>query len=227
MRFIVRSLIVVSIVCACRPARVAAQGEAPSDGYWFCYSQPDQDPIYVTPVWDARVSKDLITIEFRKVLAVRYNYKGYVTCGAASKTDSQNTLAKVDAGRQQVAERWQKSGKKIVQTGWTSSQPPVGPPTAAWSSCAAMIVAKDAKSPSGPMETYVSAPFDAGQATVQEQQAAFKSFLISKYAITTTDLNPLCQFAADETGALQAINVRMNQGRGRGKVIETGWKFAK
>jgi hypothetical protein len=206
-------------------AAAAAQGDREMDGYWFCYSQPDQDPIYVTPVWDARVIQDLITIEFRKVLAAKYNYKGLVSCGAASKAFAQNTFAKTEADHQQQIAVWQKSGRKIVQTGWTSAQPPIGPPAANWSACGATIVANGGSPYAGPFETYVTAAFDAGSASQGDQEAAFTTFLKTKYAIATTDLHPQCTMMGDEAGAQRAIKIWTDNGSRRGKVIETGWKM--
>jgi hypothetical protein len=70
-----------------------------------------------------------------------------------------------------------------------------------------------------------SAPFDAGEAAIQAQQAAFEKFLRTRYSITTTDLHPQCVAVGDETQALAAIKQWTSNGNARGRTIDTAWKM--
>lgn len=200
-----------------------AQGDRPLDAYWFCYSAPDQSPIYVTPVWDARAIHDELLSEFRKVLKARYHYDGRVSCSGSTKSVQGMSLAEAEKGRAQTVAAWEKAGHKAVQVAWTGNDPPTGPPPINWSVCGATVVTKDGTPTQGPFESYLSRPFDAGEATINDQQAAFTEFLRSRYAITTTDLHPQCTAAGDEADALRIFNVLKDQAGRRGKVVETGW----
>ena len=209
------------------PAVAAVQSDRPQDGYWYCYSIPSESPIYVTPVWDARAVPYDVQQEYRKVLAAKYNYKNIVMCATADRAYAQNSVASQEKSKALQIAAWQKDGKKIVEVAWTSKEPPIGPAPIHWSACGAMIVAKGGTATNGPFEMYVSAPFDAGQAGVREQQDAFAAFLRMKYGITTTDLNPQCTPTADEAGARGAIKYWTTRASVNGKLIDTSWKFAK
>lgn len=212
------------------PASAAAQGDRPLTAFWYCYSQPNQDPVYVSAVWDAREIPDEITANFHKYLVAKHNYRGNVgnvNCAGASKAYAVNTMAKTESDFKAQQAGWQKSGMKIVPTGWTGAAAPVGPAPVQWASCSAAVVAAGGQVGRGPYETYVSAPFDAGTALTPALQESFKSFLKTKYGITTTDLNPYCEFAENEVRALAAIKIRSDRGKATGKLIDTAWKFAK
>lgn len=224
MRIVGRLLIVALTAVVVFPAVAAAEGAGAVDGYWFCYSMADQDPVYVTPVWDKKAVQDDVQLGFKKVLGAKYNYQGIVMCSVLDKAYAQNTLAKAEETKAQQVAAWQKGGTKIVQTGWTSNEPRVGPAAVHWSACGAMILAKGGVPASGPFEMYVSAPFDAGNATVPAQQAAFEAFLRTKYGITTTSLHAQCTPTGDEDSARSAIKFWMDKGSRRGKAIDTGWE---
>jgi hypothetical protein len=227
MRMTRRLLIIAFGLLVLVPSPAAAQGDRPLNAYWYCYSQPDQDPVYVSAVWDAREIQDAIASEFQKSLAARHNYKGSVNCAGASKAYAQNTLAKTESDFKQQQAGWQKAGRKIVQTGWTGKEPAAGSAPVHWATCVAGILAADGRIGRGPYQTYLSAPFDGGDNIPQTLQAAFKTFLIAKYNITTTDLNPSCEFAEDQAKALAVLKLRSDRGQPNGKVIDTGWTFPK
>jgi hypothetical protein len=55
----------------------------------------------------------------------------------------------------------------------------------------------------------------------------FETFVITTYAIKTTNVNPQCTLNGGEAAALEAVKFRIASGSTRGKVIETGWKLPK
>ena len=79
--------LVVTIAALFMPTAALAQGqsERPVEAYWYCYTSPAADPIYVTPVWDARAAPDDVNAAFKKVLVARYKYDGPFSCPGADK----------------------------------------------------------------------------------------------------------------------------------------------
>ena len=209
------------------PVVAFAQGDRPAKAAWFCHSKPDVNPVYVSSVWEKVETQDEITLEFKKYLTAKFGYSGIVMCGGATSSANTNALAVEEKTKAGQIAAWQKAGMKIVETGWNTSMPKAGPPTVNWSACGATILAAGGRQNQGPFETYVSAPFDAGDSTIQAQEAAFEQFLRSKYSIKTTDLHPQCAAAGDEEQALRSIKYWSDRVRANGKVFETGWKFAK
>ena len=97
--------------------RLAAQSDRPAEGHWACFSAYEDNPIYVTPVWDGTATMDDVNSAFAHLLLTKYGYKGRVSCSRADMSGS--TLAGLSAGREQEFAQWRKNGKQVVPTGWT------------------------------------------------------------------------------------------------------------
>lgn len=120
MRNVLTRLAVAFGVIALVPVTAAAQSDRPVDAFWYCHTQTDQSPVYVTPVWDAKAIPAEIYAEFRKVLAAKYNFTGRVTCPGATKAPAM-TLAKAEEARTQNLALWQKSGTEGCALGLDQS----------------------------------------------------------------------------------------------------------
>jgi hypothetical protein len=85
-------------------------------GRWQCASGAEKDPVYVTPVWDGTQMPEEVHHAFEQMLRAKYGYSGRVSC---SRADMVSTMATIQAGHEAQYTAWEKSGKKIVRTGWT------------------------------------------------------------------------------------------------------------
>ena len=184
------------------------------------------NPVYVSSVWDKAEIQPLVTLEFKKYLTAKYGYTGNVMCGGARSGPDTNAVAVEEKTKAAQIAAWQKAGMKIVETGWNTSMPKAGPPDIHWSVCSAGINVGGRPGQTVP-ETYLSAPFDAGDTSIEAQKAAFEKFLRSKYGITTESLSLYCQMMVDETQALTSIKTWTTRANATGKSIDTGWKMGK
>jgi hypothetical protein len=221
-----RPLVLAALFAGLFASPAAAQGDRPYKAAWFCNSRPDVSPVYVSGVWEKSEIQDEITLEFRKFVESKYGYKGIVMCGGAGSTQNTNALVVEEKSKAGQIAAWQKAGMTIVETGWNGDQPKVGPAPVHWSVCAAGV-AIGGRPRQTQFETYVTAPFDAGDASQQVQEAAFEKYLRSTYSIQTTDLHPQCVAVEDEAKALSAIKQWTTNGNARGRTINTGWKMGK
>jgi hypothetical protein len=101
------------------PVQRLAGGEPhAAEGFWFCTSYAEQNnPIYVTPVWHAKLLMYDVQIAFRQLLVTKYSYQGAVSCSRADM--GEQALARQQAAMEQMYAQWEKNGKKLVRTGWT------------------------------------------------------------------------------------------------------------
>jgi hypothetical protein len=224
---ILRFLSLAAVMTCLFPGIAAAQGDRATNAAWFCSSVSDPTTVYLSAVWEKAEIQQLITTEFKKFIEARYGYKGSVACGGAYAGPNANAMAVEEKTKASQIAAWQKAGMKIVETGWTGNSPKVGPPAVRLSVCTGSTLAPGGHPVQGPFNMYVSAPFDSGVATIQEQQAAFDQFLRSKYALTGTDLRPTCMAVQDEAQAQDTLNRWTTRGSALGKVIDTGWKMGK
>ena len=105
--------------------RLAGQTDRPAEGHWACTSGNEFPTIYVTPVWDGIATMNDVSSAFAQQLSTKYGYKGRVSCSRANMSGS--ALAGFQAGNEQQYSQWQKSGKQVVQTGWTYSSARAAP----------------------------------------------------------------------------------------------------
>ncbi len=165
MRIFRLFLFATVLVCLC-PFPAVAQGDRPFKAAWFCTSRADVSPIYVSSVWDKLELHSAITLEFKKFLTAKYGYEGNVSCGGATSGPNTDAMAVEEKTKASQIAAWQKAGMKIVETGWTSNQPKVGPPAVHLSVCSGGINLGGRPGQTTP-ETYVSAPFDSAGTTIQ------------------------------------------------------------
>jgi hypothetical protein len=240
-------LVVASAMClAIAPVRtLAGQDDRPADGHWSCFSGYEDNPIYVTPVWDARATAYDVGAKFREMLATKYNYKGRVSCGRADIGGS--TLAGLQAGKEQEQAQWRKNGKTIVQTGWTLGatnaapssvgQPAPNPPagrsggTAAPSSaqsptmyelCRQLGRGDGLRGTTG-VTVYFSGIMERGNVNDEDFVKGFSAFLGTKYGRPNT--TPECGAYPSQAEAQKAIDTWM-AGSTVNKYVQTGWTYS-
>jgi hypothetical protein len=214
----------------------AAQ-DRPQEGYWSCTSGYENNPIYVTPVWDATEDAAEVRNAFVKMLSTKYSYTGRVSCSRADKPPT--NLAAYQAGLVQQYAQWQKSGKTIVQTGWTNqpeaARPRGGqtPATAGqarpggspvkWGVCRLVALAPGAQPRVGPYRTYISGAFVRGTTSETDLARAFGEFLSTKYGLGNT--TPQCASGESEAEAQAILKGWMDDSAKNGTAIESGWKY--
>ncbi len=211
------------------PSAAAAQGDSPHDGYWYCYSLPGDDPIYITPVWAASAVPDDVQTAFKKMLTEKYNYQHQVLCSYADKSARENTLEKTQADAKAMFGFYEKQGKRIVQTGWTNPTGTAPPAPVTWGLCRAIVVLPGGTVSNGPFEIYLSDAFSASYSASLSREAreAFKTFVASKYGVNGANVNPACEVVESEATALNGLRVwALDATRRRSKLIQTGWTFA-
>ncbi|HEV8196882.1 MAG TPA: hypothetical protein VGP87_09605 [Gemmatimonadales bacterium] len=200
-----------AILLAFAPVRtVLAQDDRPAAGRWLCFSAFESDPIYVTSAWDGTAAMAEVRSAFSQMLASRYGYKDRISCSRANIASS--TLAGVEAGRKARDAQWEKSGKKIVQTGWTfgspdaaAAAPPANPPSpapapAASAQPAQWAVCRMTTGPNGAKKNYVSGVM-ALPGTIDKDSLAkrFAGFLRTMYKVIQRTAQ--CGTSPSETGA--------------------------
>jgi hypothetical protein len=91
-------------------------------GYWSCYTAAfGNDPAYVSATWEDTAIADEVYAAFVKMLGEKYRFKGQAFCSRAVKGSTD--LKSVAASREQLYQQWEKQGRKVVRTGWTSLAP--------------------------------------------------------------------------------------------------------
>lgn len=112
-------VIAASFLLSLAPLRgLAAQPNRVLAGHWGCTSLQSADTIYVSSLWDGTATMPAVGAAFTDRLATKYGYKaGRVSCSRADMAGS--TFAKIDADREKQFAQWEKSGKKVIRTGWT------------------------------------------------------------------------------------------------------------
>lgn len=215
----------------------AFQSDRPWDGYWRCFSAPDRNPIYFTAVWEERALATEVQAAFVKFLAEKHGYTGRVSCAASTKGSSD--LAKAKADSLALQQHYQKSGSKVIDTGWTHSAAAVGgttpakgatPGTAApapapgqpthWGACKIDRYATGAGAKG--YNTYISDvfPFDP---KVLDLVKTFDAFVDAKYGVDR-DI-PNCNIKTSEVGVREMHKVWIGEATKTGKAILTGWKY--
>jgi hypothetical protein len=184
-----------SILLALAPIRtVVAQDDRPAAGRWLCFSGFESDPIYVTAAWDGTAAMAEVRSAFSQMLASRYGYKDRISCSRANLAGS--TRAGVEAGRKARDAQWEKSGKKIVQTGWTfgspdaaAAAPPANPPSPAPAAGASAqsgqwAVCRMTTGPNGAKKNYVSGVMELPGTIGKDSLAKrFAGFLRTMYKV--------------------------------------------
>lgn len=217
----------------------ALQSDRPRDGYWRCFTAPDQNPIYFTGVWEERALATDVHAGFVKFLADKYGYKGRVSCATSTKGPSD--LAKAKADSLALQQHYQKSGSKVIDTGWThqtsaaagtlpasgataavaAPAPAQGQPTH-WSACKIDRYAPGA-TVNGPFNTYISDVFPVDPKVNPALVKAYGQFISAKYGPERD--NPLCNVRTSEAGVREMHKTWIGEANKNGKAILTGWKF--
>jgi hypothetical protein len=236
-----------SIVLAVAPARrLAGQSDLPADGHWSCFSGYENDPIYVTPVWDARAALDDVQSAFKQFLSTKYSYKGRVSCGRADMGKS--TLAGLQAGKEQEQAQWRKNGKTIVQTGWTNGsggaaspaagQPASNPPTqpgggakpaasgqnvTQYEVCRMLGRGDGLRGTTG-IPVYFSGIMQRGKFDDQDFIKGFAAYMAKQYGTPPTR-TPECAAYPSQTEAQKGIDGWMAESK-INKYVQTGWTLA-
>jgi hypothetical protein len=112
-------VIASSILLTLAPLRglTAQPNTRPVAGHWGCTSLQTADTIYVSATWDGAATMQAVTAAFANRLATKYGYKGHASCSRADMAGS--TFAKIEADAEKQFAAWEKSGKKVIPTGWT------------------------------------------------------------------------------------------------------------
>jgi hypothetical protein len=224
------------------PATAVAQNDRPLDAYWYCYSWPGGDPIYVTAAWEARAAPVDVRAEFVEMLAAKYGYQGHATCSGATKGSPEITLARHQDDAKAMFAHYANQGKKIVDTGWTGTAPTSGAVTPAssagiapaadgaaaapthWAACKIDRLASDAKSVvTGPYNTYISDVFPIDPKTNPDIVKLFGEFVSANYGHERD--NPLCNVRTSESGVRAMHEDWIDEATKIGKAIPTGWKY--
>jgi len=230
-----------SIRLGLAPVRtLIAQTNRPAAGHWACFSGFEFDPIYVTPVWDGTATMENVQTAFTQMLATRYGYQGRVSCSRANMSGS--TLAGVEAGRKDRDAQWEKSGKKVVQTGWTFGAPDPAPaapaenppspspsPAAASPEPAKWAVCRMTGALMGATKSFVSAVMEPpGTIDKDSLERAFARFLGTKFKVTPH--NTECATSPSQSGAAAKLKAWMDEAakhRARyGPTADTRWVYA-
>jgi hypothetical protein len=213
-----------------------SQSDRPTDGYWRCFTAPDKDPIYFTGVWEQRALTTEVQAGFVKYLADKYGYTGRVSCATSTKGPSD--LAKAKSDSLELQKHYQKSGMKVIDTGWTLQAPAAtgtsatktaapagaGPAPAQpthWGACKIDRYGPGA-TVKGPYNTYISDVFLFDPKT-QDLVKTFDAFIDAKYG-TERD-NPLCNVRTSEDGVRAMHKTWIDEANKIGKAIMTGWKY--
>jgi hypothetical protein len=221
--------------------RLTGQSDLAADGRWSCFSGYEDNPIYVTPVWDARGIADDVAAKFKEMLATKYNYKGRVSCGRADMATS--TLAGLQAGKEQEQAQWRKNGKTIVQTGWTygsagaattppAGQPATNPPAPAagasssqtptmYELCRQLGRGDGLRGTTG-VTVYFSGIMERGKFNDEDFVKGFSAYLGKKYGRPNT--SPECVAYPSKAEAQKAIDT-WKAGSKVNKYVQTGWTY--
>lgn len=125
----IRTLCVTSALLAVVAGAVTAQ-DRPQAGYWECRTIAPDGTLYVTPIWEATAAWDDVNERWTQFLSGKYGYKGQATCSRAN-LPSAKTKAQFEAEQSQYLAQVRKSGKPVIQTGWTNSPASPAAPVAA------------------------------------------------------------------------------------------------
>jgi hypothetical protein len=213
------------------------QSDRPTEGYWSCFSGPEDDPIYFTGVWEERALATEVHAAFVKFLADKYGYTGWVSCSTATKGPSD--LAKAKASSLELQRHYQQVvGKKVIDTGWTHQQtaataesktaPLPGAATAPgapthWAACRIDRLPPDAKSLFTGYNIYISDVFPLDP-KVTNLVKSYGEFISAKYGPERD--NPLCNVRTSEEGVRAMHKTWIDEANKIGKAILTGWTYA-
>ncbi len=212
------------------------QSDRPRDGYWRCFSAPDRNPIYFTAVWEERAPAVDVQTAFAKFLAEKHGFTGRVSCATSAKGSSD--LAKAKADSLALQQHYQKSGSKVIDTGWThlasagTTQPKATTPgvvaaaqTAVqpthWGACK---IDRDAPGATakGPINSYISDVFPHDPKTL-DLVKTFDAFIDAKYGVDR-DI-PNCNIRTSESSVREMHKTWIDEANKNGKAILTGWKY--
>ena len=229
-------LALAAVFCSSSTLTIAYQSDRPTDGYWRCFSAPDRDPIYFTGVWEQRVLATEVRDGFARFLADKYGYTGRVSCSTSIKGPSD--LAKAKSDSLELQKHYQKSGMKVIDTGWTlpSSTAPGTPGQAApaaaaapapgapthWAACRIDRLPPGASAVNGPYNVYLSEVFPFDPKTL-DLVKTFGEFISVKFGRERD--NPLCNVRTSEESVRAMHKTWIGEANKIGKVIMTGWKY--
>jgi hypothetical protein len=225
--------------------KLAGQSELPADGHWSCVSGYEDNPVFVTPVWDGRAAMDDVKDAFKQFLSAKYSYKGRVSCGRADIGGS--TLAGLRAGKEQEQAQWRKNGKTVVQTGWTfgsanaaaspaAGQPAPSPPPQERGGAAAtssaqkttmyevcrMLGQGDGVRGTRGITIYFSGIMPRGNVNDEDYANAFSAYMVKRYGLPPR--TPECGAMPSRAEAQKAINGWMNESK-INKYVQTEWTY--
>lgn len=235
MRSLLGFLVLAALVVG-EVSSYAFQSGRPWDGYWRCFSAPDQNPIYFTGVWEERALPGDVQTAFAKFLGDKHGYKGRVSCAASTRGASD--LAKAKADSVALQQHYQKNGSKVIDTGWTHTAsatatvasgvapgtatpaPTAGQPTH-WGACKI-----DRYPPAGAATkgyySYISDVFPHDPKTM-DLVKVFDAFVDAQYGVQR-DI-PNCNIRPSEAGVREMHKAWIDEANKTGKAILTGWKY--
>ena len=233
------TIVLFAVWLAIAPVRkLAGQSDRPADGRWSCFSGYEDNPIYVTRVWDAKAVMDDVGAKFKEFLSAKYAYKGRVSCGRADMGTS--TLAGLQAGKEQEQAQWRKNGKTIVQTGWTfgganagaspaaAGQPAPGPSpssaqkTTQYEVCRMLGQGDGVRGTRG-ITVYFSGIIPRANLNDEDFVKGFSAYMTKQYGIPVNRV-PDCAAYPSQGEAQKGIDGWMGESK-INKYVQTGWTY--